>query len=161
MADVDAFCRRQYPRLVGMLGLYCGDVPLAEDLAQEALVRVVREWPRLPSDADAQRWITRVAFNLAKSSLRMRATRQRVLARHASHLAPGAGSGELATALAVRAAVARLPERERRVIILRFFSDMSVSEAAELMGCPEGTVKSLTHAAIRRLRDAGLEVDDA
>jgi RNA polymerase sigma factor (sigma-70 family) len=63
--------------------------------------------------------------------------------------------------LAVRAAVARLPERERRVIILRFFSDMSVSEAAALIGCPEGTVKSLTHAAIRRLRDAGLEVDDA
>ena len=159
MRDVDAFCRQQYSRLVGMLGLYCADVPLAEDLAQEALVRLVRNWSRLPSDADAQRWVTRVAFYLAKSSLRLRATRQRVLSQHAAHLAPDHASGEHATAIAVRAAVASLPERERRVIILRFFTDVSVSEAAELMGCPEGTVKSLTHSAIRRLRYAGLEVD--
>ena len=65
-----------------------------------------------------------------------------------------------ASTLAVRAAVAALPERERRVVILRFFADLPVSEVAGVMQCPEGTVKSLTHAAITRLRAAGLEVSD-
>jgi RNA polymerase sigma-70 factor (ECF subfamily) len=158
--DVDVFCRAQYPRLVGMLGLYCGDGDLAEDLVQEALVRLVRAWDQLPTDEDAERWLTRVAFNLAKSNFRARATRRRVLATFGHTLVDSANADDHASVFAVRAAVASLPERERRVVILRFFADLSVAEVAAIIGRPEGTVKSLTHAALERLRRAGLEVAD-
>ena len=59
----------------------------------------------------------------------------------------------------MRDAVAALPERQRRALVLRYFSDLPVVEVATMMGCPEGTVKTLTARAIAALRGAGL-VDD-
>jgi RNA polymerase sigma factor (sigma-70 family) len=158
---LDAFCHREHRRLVGMLGLYCGDGDLAEDLAQEALARLVRQWPKLPSEADASRWLTRVALNLAKSSFRSRTTRRRILERYGASLVPGSvADHRVETALAVRAAVAQLPDRQRRVVILRYFCDLPVADVAALLGCPKGTVKSLTSLAVQRLRRAGLEFTD-
>ena len=159
---LDRFCREQYPRLVGMLGLYLHDQYLAEELAQDALVRLCRAWDGLPSDGDAQRWVTRVAFNLAKSSFRSRAARRRVLDRYGPSMAtdPLRSAEAVADVMAVRNAVAALPERSRRAIILRYFADLSVAEVARLMECPEGTVKTLTRDGIARLRKAGLDVTD-
>ena len=158
--DLDSFCRDQHARVLGMLSLYCADRDLAEELTQEALARLCIHWVRLPSTEDAERWLTRVAFNLAKSSFRSKATRRRVLDRHGHALAPGPISGDAASAIAVRSAVAALPERERRALILRYFADLPVAEVASRMSCPEGTVKTLTFQAIGRLRRAGLEVSD-
>ncbi|MDQ3106334.1 MAG: sigma-70 family RNA polymerase sigma factor [Actinomycetota bacterium] len=143
-----------------MLGLYCGDGDLADELAQEALVRLCRHWDQLPSEADAARWVNRVAFNLAKSTFRTRAVRKRVTERYGPTLAPSEGTHDRDTSLAVRTAVARLPERQRRVIILRYFCDLPVRDVADRMGCPEGTVKSLTSQAIVALRASGLEFSD-
>lgn len=159
--DLATFCRDQYPQLVGMLGLYCGDRDLAEELTQEALARVCRNWPQLAAMDAPQRWAARVAFNLAKSTFRSRAARARVLERYGSALSGGVNGSDLDTVLAVRAAVARLPERQRRALILRYFVDLSVAEAAWVMECPEGTIKTLTFEAIAALRRAGLEVTDA
>jgi RNA polymerase sigma-70 factor (ECF subfamily) len=159
--DLDVFCREQYSRILGMLGLYCADRDLAEELTQETLARLCRHWSRLASTEDPERWVTRVAFNLAKSSFRSRTTRRRVIERYGHSLAESAERGDATGALAVRAAVAQLPERQRRALILRYFTDLPVSEVASLMNCPEGTVKTLTFQAIAQLRRAGLEVSDA
>jgi len=154
----EVFCRREHHRVVGMLGLYCGDGDLAEELAQEAMARLWRHWSTFPTDLDAARWLTRVALNLAKSSFRSRASRGRILERYGHSLLqresrPIDGAG----AIAVRAAVARLPERQRKVVILRYFCDLPVAEVADVLGCPEGTVKSLTSQAVAGLRHSGLE----
>jgi RNA polymerase sigma factor (sigma-70 family) len=61
--------------------------------------------------------------------------------------------------VAVRAAVAALPPRQRAAIVLRYFADLSVRVTAAVMGCAEGTVKALTSKAISALRARGL-VDD-
>lgn len=160
-AALNAFCRREHPRLVGMIGLYCGDRDLAEDIAQEALIRLCRHWAKLPTEADASRWLTRVAFNLAKSSFRTRATRRRIMDRYGGSLSRDeVPDGETSTTMAVRAAVAKLPDRQRRVIVLRYFCDLSVREVALLMACPTGTVKSLTSLAVHALRRSGLEFSD-
>ena len=90
-ASLDDFCRAHHRRLVGMLGLYCGDGDLADELAQEALVRLCRHWEELPTEGDAARWVNRVAFNLAKSTFRTRAVRRRVVDRYGPTLDP-AGS---------------------------------------------------------------------
>ncbi|MEY2424932.1 MAG: hypothetical protein QOI61_504 [Actinomycetota bacterium] len=159
--DLEEVCRRQHVRLLGVLGLYCGDRDLAEELTQEALARLCRQWPKLPTADDAERWVTRVAFNLAKSTFRSRAARRRVTERFGADMSRPNVLEDSANALAVRAAVARLPERQRRVLILRYFCDLPVSEVATEMRCAEGTVKSLTSQAIAQLRQAGLEVTDA
>jgi len=159
--DLDAFCRLQYPRLFGMLGLYCRDRDLAEELTQEALARLCRHWSQLRSGRQAERWLIRVAFNLAKSKFRSRTTRRQVIDRYGHSMSAPAGSGDPGAVLDVRAAVARLPERQRRALILRYFADLPVAETATVMGCPEGTIKTLTFQAIATLRRAGLEVTDA
>jgi RNA polymerase sigma-70 factor (ECF subfamily) len=159
--DLDAFCRDQYGRILGMLGLYCGDRDLAEELTQETLARACRDWPRLASSDGAERWLARVAFNLAKSSFRSRAARRRVIERYGPFLEDVTVDRDPASVLAVRAAVAALPERQRRAVILRYFADLPIAEVGLVMRCPQGTVKTLTFQAIAQLRRAGLEVDDA
>ena len=78
--------------------------------------------------------------------------------RHRSGFAAAASVEETdsATVIAVRVAVARLPQRQRTALVLRYFADLSVAETAEAMRCPEGTVKTLTRQAILALRSTGL-----
>ena len=152
--DANAFCRREWPRLVGSLSLFTGDGDLAQELAQETLVRVCRDWHKV-SNLDAPgAWAHRVALNLARSHFRRRA----VARRHSVRLAAAAHHDEPDTtnAIAVRSAVALLPTRQRTALVLRYFADLSVAETAEAMRCPEGTVKTLTRQAILALRSTGL-----
>lgn len=158
--NLDSFCRGRHARLVGMLGLYVGQRELGEDLAQEAMVRLCQHWHRLPTDADAERWLNRVAFNLAKSAIRSRSTRRRIHDRFDHTMVGRPAAPESADVLAVRAAVAGLPELPRRALILRYYADLPVAEVAELMHCPAGTVKTYTHQAIAALRRSGLGVDE-
>jgi RNA polymerase sigma-70 factor (sigma-E family) len=153
-ADVATFCRREWPRLVGSLSLFTGDGDLAQELAQETLARVCRDWRRVSTLDAPGAWAHRVALNLARSHFRHRA----VARRHASRLEALAYTDEpdTAGAIAVRTAVARLPVRQRTALVLRYFADLSVAETAEAMRCPVGTVKTLTRQAILTLRTAGL-----
>ena len=154
--DVDSFCRREWPRLVGSLSLFTGNADLAEELAQETLARVCRDWRKVSGLAAPGAWAHRVAINLARSHYRHRA----VARKHASALvSPTSVDDDTASALAVREAVARLPVRQRSALVLRYFSDLSVAETAEAMRCPEGTVKTLTRQAILALRNQGLVSD--
>jgi RNA polymerase sigma factor (sigma-70 family) len=156
LADVDGFCRREWPRLVGALSLFTGDADLAEELAQETLARVCRDWRKVSQLAAPGAWAHRVAINLARSYFRHRA----VVRKHTSALAAIATvDDDTASALAVRHAVAQLPVRQRSALVLRYFADLSVAETADAMRCPEGTVKTLTRQAILALRDQGLVGD--
>jgi RNA polymerase sigma-70 factor (sigma-E family) len=156
-ADVDAFCRREWPRLVGSLSLFTGDGDLAEDLAQETLARVCRDWRKVSNLDSPGAWAHRVALNLARSHYRHRS----VARRHGSRLGAATrfDDPDTATVVAVRNAVAQLPVRQRTALVLRYFADLSVAETAEAMRCPHGTVKTLTRDAILALRTAGLITD--
>lgn len=148
-----AFCTREYERLVGALSLYTGDRNLAQDLAQEAIARACADWPRVQGMDAPGAWLHRVALNLARSQFR----RWRVARQKAHLLVPvPAEVDDPTAAIALRMAVAALPERQRRALILRFYADLPVREVARQMRCPEGTVKSLTSTAIQSLRARGL-----
>jgi RNA polymerase sigma factor (sigma-70 family) len=153
--DLDAFCLREWPRLVGALSLYTGDAGVAEDLAQETLARVCYRWEKVRELEAPGAWAHRVAMNLAHSHFR-RATRRRALEQHAAESRAVHEEGDLDVAMLVRAAVVRLPRRQREALVLRYYADLSVRAVAEILRCPENTVKTLTRRAIAGLRDAGL-----
>lgn len=98
-------CKRQHPRLVGLLALRVGDQHVAEELAQEALVRLCQRWPAIDRP---EAWLTRVAFNMGNSWLRRRFAERRAYHRHGlspeDEMAPAA-----ADVVAIREAVAKLP----------------------------------------------------
>ena len=149
--EPSAFCRELHPRLVGALALHTGDRDVAAELAQETLARVWERWSTVERHEAPEAWAFRVAFNLAASRYRRRAAERRAHGR----LAPAsiAHEPDAADALAVRAAVADLPPRQRAALVLRYFADLSVEQTAEALGCRPGTVKSLTNQAIASLRD--------
>lgn len=154
---VEAFCARMRPRLVGALTLYSGERDLAEELAQETLARVYSRWDSVRAADSPEAWAHRVALNLANSTFRRRGAERRARRRMESSAREQVHDSDQAGALALRAAVARLPRGQRTALVLRYFSDLSVAETAALMGCSQGTVKSQTSAAIGALRDrAGL-----
>jgi RNA polymerase sigma factor (sigma-70 family) len=150
-AALAEFCDREYPRLVRALSLYCGHREVAEELAQEALVRAIERWPSVQAMRSPGGWVQRVAFNLARSSFRRRVAERRANARSESgetgtHLDPDAE-----TALVVRQAVAALPPRQRTVVIMRFYLDHPVETAAAALGLSPSATTSLTHRALQRL----------
>lgn len=163
--DMVAFCRREYPRIVGVLSFSLGDRWVAEELAQETIIRVCQHWVRVRDMAAPQAWTHRVALNLSNSWLRRRVAERKATAKLASSAVPAMSHSD-ADAIAVRAAIAALPERQRTALVLRYYADLPAAEAAAVMGCREGTVRALTYQAIGALREhAGLldleEITDA
>lgn len=160
--DLAEVCRTEHVRLVGLLALYVGDRAVAEDLAQDTLVRLHQHWPRVRTMDSPHAWISTVALNLARSWWRRRFAERRANRRVGvdGDLRERAAEPEPAVVLAVRSAVAALPPRQRAALVLRYYAQLSVQETADALGCATGTVKSLTHSAINALRLALDDVED-
>jgi len=149
--DFEPFCTAIYPRLVGALSLAYGDRALAEELAQEALSRVLEHWDRVQTVDDADGYTFQTAFNVSRSWWRRRAAEHRANSRSRGAIRD-VSDDDPARAIAVRRALADLPQRQREAIVHRYFLGRSVSETARSMGCAEGTVKALTAQAVAKLR---------
>lgn len=150
--DMERFCAAAYPQLVGALAHHFGDATLAEDLAQDALVRACDRWATVGDLASPVGWAYRVGVNLGNSWFRRRATERRAHARH--------GLGEqlhrdrdVADRLAIAEALQQLTRQQREAIVLRHFLGLSTYEAAEVLGSTPGAVRGLTHRAGQVLRD--------
>jgi RNA polymerase sigma-70 factor (sigma-E family) len=148
--DPEAFCEREYGRLVGTLTLYTGSRDLAQDLAQEALARVCARWDRVSEMNAPGAWVHQVALNLANSHWARRRRRQQAEGRALAEPVVSALAWD--EVLSVRDAVAGLPVRQRSALVLRYYLDLPVLEVARLMHCRAGTVKALTHQALATLR---------
>ena len=156
--DLEQFCSSARRRLVGALSLYLGDAGVAEELANEALLRAVDRWADVRLMTNPDGWVHTVAFNLARSRFRRLAAERRAHARLAKH-DTSVGQPDDADALAVRAALTRLPPRQRQAIVCRYYLDMSAADTAAAMGCSVGTVKVHLRSALASLRLEGLGVD--
>jgi RNA polymerase sigma factor (sigma-70 family) len=152
--DADSFGRfvaSHYRRLVGLLLLGGDDIGTAEELAQDALVRLYEHRARLVVQETPWAWVCVVALNLQRSSWRRSAARRRAYRRHGLPLEAG-DLPDPDDVIAVRAAVAALPRRQHEVVCLRFYADLPVAVTAARLGLAEGTIKALTHQAIASLR---------
>jgi RNA polymerase sigma-70 factor (ECF subfamily) len=156
--ELAELCRVEWPRLVGTFTLLTGDRAVAEELAQEALARACARWERVRKLESPGGWLHRVAVNLAISHERRRRVARRAEPRL---VVSDVGAPDDADAIALRDALRQLPDKQRQVLVLRYFADLGVAEVGAMLRMPEGTVKTLTHRGIAALRDMGLVGDDA
>ncbi|MBX6722886.1 MAG: SigE family RNA polymerase sigma factor [Dactylosporangium sp.] len=139
--------------------LLTGDRQQAEDLVQLTLTRVARHWERVIANGDPDRYVRRSMYHQHVSLWRRR---WRHVELHAEPPdVPVADTiADTARAIVVRQALARLTPRQRAVLVLRYFDDLTEAEAADILGCSISTVKSQTRAALARLRTLAPELAD-
>lgn len=151
-SDFESFVHGSSTRLLRNAYLLCGDRDMAEDLLQLTLMRVSRHWGA--AQQAPQAYARRVLINLNRDRTR-RAGRRVVEAEWTDvpRADPRSFADELSGREVVMTALAQLPERQREVLVLRFYADLSVAETAAATGTSEGTVKSNTSRALARMRE--------
>lgn len=161
LGEADAFAElaAEYRPLAQRTALsLLGDRDAAEDVAQEAMIRLQSSLAGFRGEAELGSWLHRITLNLSYDHLRLaRRRREEVSLREARSAAEPAGEDphrRLDTErarLALHDALDRLSEDQREVLVLRFVSDLSYAEIARITGAPEGTIASRIYRALARL----------
>ncbi|MFD8390294.1 SigE family RNA polymerase sigma factor [Streptomyces sp. NPDC059680] len=154
--EFQSFMVGRWPRLMRTAFLLTGEQHAAEDLVQSTLERVYVSWRRVGAADDPEAYVRRVMINLHARKHRRRLK---------EFLAPKDDSGlvhEIADAGdriaqaddrgALLKALSQLPVRQREAVVLRYWEDLTETQAAEAMGCSVGTVKSNAAKGITKLR---------
>jgi RNA polymerase sigma-70 factor (ECF subfamily) len=141
--DFAAFYAATFQSLCAQLYLHTGDIAEAQDVVQEAFARALPRWDRIRDYDDPVAWVRKVAWNLATS--RWRKVRRLVSLTHPDSDQPM--PEPTPDRVALRNALAELPERHRQAIVLHYLADLPIGEIAALTGAAEGTVKSWLHRA--------------
>ncbi|TKI04589.1 RNA polymerase sigma factor [Martelella alba] len=146
---------RKLPLLLSLAGRMLNDPMAAEDVAQEAFIRVWRQAPHWrEGEARFETWLYRIALNLCYD--RLRARREQLLdaipENPDSVLSPDAHLSEQHRRAGVRTALAALPLRQREALVLNYYQELTNSEAAAVMGISVEAVESLLARARRSLR---------
>jgi len=152
------FMVSRWPELVRLGYALTGDRWLAEDLAQTALAGACTAWWRVSQADDPDAYVRKILINASN-----RRFRRRRPADDARRL-PEAPLDDLAALADQRsdlmaAALRALPPRQRAVIVLRYWADLSDAQVAALLGCSEGTVRSQAWRALAKLRVSAALVD--
>ena len=149
-AEFDAFYQRSFVRLVGQLYAMTGDFAEAQDVVQEAFVRAWDRRDQLAAAEHPEAWVRTVAWRLAVSRWRRAQNALTAWRRHGPP--PDVDAPEVHN-VALVAALRRIPEAQRRVIVLHHLCDLSVEQIAAETRAPTGTVKaqlSRGRAALRQ-----------
>jgi RNA polymerase sigma-70 factor (ECF subfamily) len=163
--DADAYrilVERESRTLIGICARIVRDPDEAQDVAQEAFVRAYRALPTFRGDGSFGAWVTRIAVRLAVA--RMSAKRSIVAldavasdgwaVRAAPWTEPEVRIIDQERRSAILETIATLPPRQREVVTMRFYGELSLEEIATATGVPLGTVKSRLHRALASLRAA-------
>jgi RNA polymerase sigma-70 factor (sigma-E family) len=160
MPDEVEFRRWAQERQLALLRtavLLTGDRHRAEDLVQEALTQVALRWRRLADehpDAYARQVIVRRNISWWRKH-------RREVVTDVPDVGVAIGAETAADRrMLLDQALGRLTPRQRATVVLRYYDDLSERETAEALGVTVGTVKSQTHVALRRLREASPELAD-
>ena len=151
----DEFAAARGDALLRVAYLLCGDAHLAEDLVQTVLARAYTKWGRVSAAGRVEAYVKKMIVNEHLSWRRRLSSREVVLA------APEPGSIGPNDAVVARdeawRLLATLPRRQRAVLVLRFYEDLSDAGIAEVLGCSESAVRAYASRALATLRlDAAL-----
>jgi RNA polymerase sigma-70 factor, ECF subfamily len=146
--DVEAFAgivARWQRRLLGLAWRFCRDRARAEDMAQEAFLKAFRSLRQFRGESSFATWLTAVALNVYRS--RLRSDGPPLVGLDATRLLaalPGAPQAilERERAEALRRAVLALPARYRDALVVYYFEERDLADAAAVLGVPEGTLKA-------------------
>jgi RNA polymerase sigma-70 factor (sigma-E family) len=154
MTDFEQFVATHVDDLLRTAFLIVWDEAEAEDLVQDCLLKAARRWPRIRRVEQPRAYVRRILVNLALDGARGRARRRSELETEA---AASASAIDPRPALDTRAdllqALGELPARQRAVLVLRYFNDLTEAQVAEVLGCSPGTVKSSASRGLARLRE--------
>lgn len=152
--DLEAFCEDIRSSTIGRLERYCGDLDVAEEAFQEAVVRTCRNWSEVRTMHAPAAWVWRVAVNIVHDHHRRQRLHRRYLERERAYT-PDSIDGskpDIVISLWLEGALRALPDDQRTVLELRYLKDRSIRQVAAELERPEGTIKSLAHRGASTLR---------
>lgn len=144
-----------YRSLVRLAALLLRDTAAAEEVVQDSFVAMHGAWRRLSDPDKALAYLRQSVVNRSRSALRHRS----VVQRHPTTVPPHGASAEQGAMLAlehqeVLAALRRLPQRQREVLVLRYYADLSEADIADALGVSRGAVKSHASRGMAALRES-------
>lgn len=151
---IERLHREHYGSLVRSAFWIVGDMGLAEELVQEAYIRLAESIEQVDDPDRLRQYLHRIVVNLSRSRVRRLATGRRKLravAEQSRGDGASAGAGNLMEG-EMAALLRNLPRRQRECVVLRFQADLTVPQIAQVLGLAEGSVKSHLHRALNRLR---------
>lgn len=157
-ADFSTFYDASYPQLVIAFTSAIGDRRLAEDAAQEAMLRACQRWTKVGEYDNPAGWCYRVGMNWATSRWRKR---RREISTDEPRSITDSVAGDALIDDELLGALDRLPEDQRQVVVLRIWLDWSVRDTAEALSIPEGTVRSRQARALTKLKTDLMESREA
>lgn len=167
MEEFERFVQARWGALLRTAYLLTGDRQLAEDLLQDALARTAERWPQLARSGSPEAYVRRCLYNGAVDGWRRRSRRREVIG--ADSVLDGASSGhaqrdvvgDADARVVLRQALEQLTARQRAVLVLRFYEDLTEVQTADALGCSVNTVKSQTRKALNRLRVVAPDLSEA
>ena len=160
-ADFEAVFIAHQDRLVRLAGLLCGDAGTAEDAVADVFARLYRRWSS-GGIQDLDTYLRRAVVNEVRGSFR-KGGRAKAAYRREAALAPRQkATRSVADEDHLWRLLLQLPDRQRAVLVLRYFDDLSEARIAEILGMAPGTVKSNAARGLERLRHLlGADDDDS
>ena len=150
--ELTAFLAQRGDHLMRSAALMAGGRQAGEDLLQAAVERLLARWRRF--DGDPERYLRRIMANLAIDDHRRRGRWQGKAQLLQASEQPGLDPiAEIDLRDALVRLLIQLPARQRTVLVLRYWEQLSEAEIAQLLGWPEGTVKSAASRGLKRLHD--------
>ena len=158
----ETFVAERGPALMRTASLLTGDRGLAEDALQEALTKVAMRWPSVRAEGDPEPYVRRALYTVVVDRWRWRSRRtpERLGEVPDAHGSPD-HSADADRRVAVAAALGRLTPRQRQVLVLRFYEDLTEAQTATVMHCSVSTVKSQARHALQRLRTLAPDLVEA
>jgi RNA polymerase sigma-70 factor (sigma-E family) len=157
----DEFMASRWPGLVRLAFGLTGDKWLAEDLAQTALASAYASWWRVRRADDPDAYVRRILINASKSRRRRSRASEQAAGPPAEVPDPAADPAvTIGERSALLKALGALPPRQRTVVVLRYWEDLSDAQAAALLGCSASTVRSQAARALAKLRASGVLADN-
>jgi RNA polymerase sigma-70 factor (sigma-E family) len=158
--DFDRFMAGRWPGLVRLAYGLTGDRWLAEDLAQSALASAYAAWWRVRRADDPDAYVRRILINASNRRFRRRRVPE---SPHELAELPDTRTADPADLVgdraALLAALRELPPRQRAIVVLRYWEDLSDAQVAAVLGCSAGTVRSQASRAMAKLRGSAALLD--
>jgi RNA polymerase sigma-70 factor (sigma-E family) len=142
------------PAATRLAYLLVGDQHLADDLVQDAFVKLAGRFADLRDPAAFEAYLRKTVVNLARMHFRRRRVERAYLERARAEPQRSAVMPDVDTFLRIKAALLALPIRQRSAVVLRFYEDLSERQIAEVLRCRPGTVKSLLSRGVAALRES-------